>query len=346
MIRRLIFLFSILFAFHAWGMALYIELNFDGDTYNDLDSYGAAWVESNGTTWRSTFDYRHWIHLSSSESNVVEDSGAQHRSLVLLVEDRRVSTGMTPNCYRSRFTATAVGNGTIAVLEQARGSNERCVAPPPAPPPPPVPVVCDPGHPDCGGNGTSEEPLILDLNGDGIHTTALETAPVLFDMNADGRPDLTAWSDPQTGEGFLFYDRNHNHIVDGNAELFGNRTPLSDGTIAASGVDALAAYDQRENNGNGDGEIGPGDAAWGILRVWVDREHDGVATSLETYSLGELGIESINLVFERLGPDRSYGIDAAGNFHILQGRFQQRLRGHSGKVERQIHDVFFRVTYQ
>jgi hypothetical protein len=69
MFRRVVFLFAILFAVHAWaaneGLALYIELNFDGDTYNDLDSYGAAWVESNGTTWRSTFDYRHWIHLSS-----------------------------------------------------------------------------------------------------------------------------------------------------------------------------------------------------------------------------------------------------------------------------------------
>jgi hypothetical protein len=108
----------------------------------------------------------------------------------------------------------------------------------------------------------------------------------------------------------------------------------------------LAAYDQRESNGNGDGGIGPGDAVWGILRVWVDRDHDGVATESETYSLGELGIEWINLVFERLGPEQSYGVDTAGNFHVLQGRFQQRLRGHSGQVERQIHDVFFRVSYQ
>jgi hypothetical protein len=80
-------------------------------------------------------------------------------------------------------------------------------------------VGCDPGH--CNGNGTSEEPLILDLNGDGIQTTALENTAVAFDMNGDGRRDLTAWTNPQTEEGFLFYDQNHNRVVDGNQELFG-----------------------------------------------------------------------------------------------------------------------------
>jgi hypothetical protein len=250
------------------------------------------------------------------------------------------------HCYRSTMTATGEYGSS-----QSSGSAMKCAPPEPPPPPPPpdgggVPIVCDPGHPGCGGNGTSDEPLIRDLNGDGIHTTRLDAAAVLFDMNADGRLDRTAWTDPQSEEGLLFYDRNRNHVVDGNEELFGNRTPLPDGTIATSGVEALGAYDKRENHGNHDGVIGPGDSVWGILRVWVDRDHDGLATEAETYSLGELGIEAINLEFERFGSDRSYGVDDSGNFHVLQGSFRQRLRGREGVIDRAIHDVFFRVQYQ
>ena len=236
------------------------------------------------------------------------------------------------------------GRGSEGATQRVSSASPCIVYNPPAPPP--VPIACDPGHPGCGGNGTSEEPLILDLNGDGIHTTTLEAAPVQFDMNADGRPDLTAWTDSQTEEGLLFYDRNHNRIVDGNQELFGNRTPLPDGTMAASGVDALAAYDKRENGGNNDGAIAPGDTVWGILRLWIDRNHDGAATESETYSLGHMGIDAVDLVFEHHGPEQSFGVDASGNFHVLQGHFRQRLHGRSGVVDREIHDVFFRVTYQ
>ncbi len=246
------------------------------------------------------------------------------------------------SCYSSSLNASGGGFTKSAAAGPACWSG-----PPSPPPPPPVPTVCDPGHPGCGGNGTSEEPLILDLNGDGIHTTSLETAPVQFDMNADGRPDLTAWTDSHTEEGLLFYDRNHNHTVDGNEELFGNRTPLPDGTTAATGVDALAAYDKRQNGGNDDGQIAAGDMAWGILRVWVDRNHDGIANESETHSLGQLGIEAIDLVFERLGPEQSFGVDSSGNFHVFQGHFRQRRRGQPDRpVHGDIHDVFFRVTYQ
>jgi hypothetical protein len=245
-------------------------------------------------------------------------------------------------CYKGamRLNSYEIGDRTY-------WTGSGCTSPAPSPPPerPPDLIACDPGHPPCGGNGTSDEPLILDLNGDGIHTSALETSPVMFDMNADGRRDQTAWTDPNTEEAFLFYDRNHNKVVDGNQELFGNRTPLPNGTIAATGVDALAAYDKKENGGNGDGVIAPGDTTWGILRVWIDRNHDGVATESETYALGELGIEAIDLTFERLGADQSYGVDNSGNFHVFKGHFSQRLRGTAASVRREVHDVYFRVMY-
>ena len=258
---------------------------------------------------------------------------------VKVYDDTLTWYGSAGHCYQAEMSGVGSEGGNQRV-----SSATPCI--PYNPPPPPILTTCDPGHPGCGGNGTSEEPLILDLNGDGIHTTGLETAPVSFDMNGDGRPDLTAWTDSQTEEGLLFYDRNHNHVVDGNEELFGNRTPLADGTMAATGVDALAAYDRDGNGGNHDGVIEPGDGVWGILRLWVDRNHDGVATESETYALGQLGIVAIDLDFARLGSEQSFGADPSGNFHVLQGHFRQRLRGGREVVARDIHDVFFRVTYQ
>ena len=80
--------------------------------------------------------------------------------------------------------------------------------------------------------------------------------------------------------------------------------------------------------------------------MWVDRNHDGIASNSETYSLNDLGIEAIDLTFERFGQERLYGVDEAGNFHVLQGSFRQRLHGTPDVVYRRIHDVFFRVTYQ
>jgi hypothetical protein len=217
--------------------------------------------------------------------------------------------------------------------------------PPPPPPPPPFPEMCDPGH--CDGNGTSDEPLILDLNGDGVQTTSIDASPVVFDMNGDGIPDETAWTNPTTEEGFLFFDSNRNGIVDGNQELFGDATLLRDGNRAKTGFAALAAYDLREYGGNEDGRITPGDKAWGILRVWVDRNHDGIATRDETYALGELGIEQIFVAFRQLGPSESYGLDASGNYHALKGEYIRRINRPQGpvRVTRDIDDVYFTVRH-
>jgi hypothetical protein len=103
------------------------------------------------------------------------------------------------------------------------------------PPPPPIPTTCDPGH-DCVEG--EREPLILDLNGDGIHTTSPESAPVWFDLDGDGTTDITGWTHPATGEGILYYDRNRNGIIDGGGELYGDATPTAGGSVASSGIDA------------------------------------------------------------------------------------------------------------
>ncbi|MGB6066755.1 MAG: hypothetical protein WBG50_18275 [Desulfomonilaceae bacterium] len=114
---------------------------------------------------------------------------------------------------------------------------EQCIgfpAPPKnAPPPPPL------------------DPLILDLNGNGIQTLGM-SAGIHFDNDGNGFQELTGWV--AQGDGMLMLDKNNNGRLDDGSELFGDFTILPNGTRAANGFQALAYYDA-----NGDGKIDAND---------------------------------------------------------------------------------------
>ena len=135
-----------------------------------------------------------------------------------------------------------------------------------------------------------EDPLVLDLTGDGLETVCLD-AGVYFDMNGDGFATLTGWITPNNG--FLVLDWNQNGIIDSGRELFGNQTLLADGeTLASNGFEALAIFDE-----NKDWMIDGNDPVYDYLQVWVDKNMDGITDPGELYTLPELGIESISLSF-------------------------------------------------
>jgi hypothetical protein len=235
-------------------------------------------------------------------------------------------------CYSSAINAQ-----TFDRTGQQYGNTTCVPQPPPNDPPEIVPVCCQ-GEP----HNTRSEPLLLDLNGDGIHTTEPD---VRFDLTGDGAADLASWSNGATEEGFLYLDLNRNGIVDGGQELFGDVTFLPNGSRARHGFEALAAYDAPAQGGNGDGIISAGDRVWGSLRVWVDRNHDGIATHDENDALPAVQVVSISLAWETFGADRDYGRDAANNYHVFQGTFTQRVI-HNGRpelVERAAHDIYFRI---
>jgi hypothetical protein len=255
--------------------------------------------------------------------------------------DRLVAATIYSHCYRGYIWAS---NHSGSEWREQQ-SELACAPGPPSRPPGGggQPVACDPGHTGCTEG--FPEPLILDLNGDGIHTVAFDQSPVSFDMDGNGAPDVTAWTDPATEEGFLFYDLNHNGVIDGGQELFGDATTLPNGKRATTGVEVLGLCDTKRYGGNGDGVISPGDAAYGKIRVWVDRNHDAVATRDETYSLGELAVTELSLQFRELTAAESWGVDATGNYHRFQGSFTQRLGpGHRvATVTRAMDDVYFRA---
>jgi hypothetical protein len=132
----------------------------------------------------------------------------------------------------------------------------------------------------------SSTPLVLDLNGDGVQTTA--RSGVMFDLVDAGSPQSVGWLSGH--DGFLALDLNHDGRIATGAELFGNHTRLAAGGTASDGWQALAQYDS-----NHDSRIDAQDAVFDQLLVWQDINGNGVTDAGELASLAAHGIASINL---------------------------------------------------
>lgn len=175
-------------------------------------------------------------------------------------------------------------------------------------------------------------PIVIDLGHDGIQLGEAGVG-VYFDINADGVRDHLQWVRRGGDEGFLALDRSGNGVVDNGAELFGVGTPMIlEGRNAPNGFVGLAQYDARQLGGNDDGLITDADAIWPQLRIWVDLDANGVATSSEMRTLKSYGITAL----ETIPKQRRY-VDAAGNLIPLWAWAMQSV-----KLGRAIMvDVFF-----
>ncbi|MFM2391158.1 MAG: hypothetical protein RLZZ437_2713, partial [Pseudomonadota bacterium] len=129
------------------------------------------------------------------------------------------------------------------------------------------------------------DPLILDLDGDGIETINIDDADVWFDLDNDLFGERTGWLSGD--DGFLVRDLNQNGQIDGIAEMFGGP--------GQSGLAMLAVFDD-----NGDGRIDAEDAIRSELRVWRDSDGDGVTDAGELFTLDALGIVTLNLATTEL----------------------------------------------
>jgi hypothetical protein len=130
-------------------------------------------------------------------------------------------------------------------------------------------------------------PLVLDLSGDGIQTTTVQSG-VAFDLNATGQKLSTGWLSPRNG--FLVVDLNGDGIISDGSELFGSGTRLPTGERAADGFAALRVFDT-----NHDGAIDSRDARFRDVAVWVDANQDAVCQPGEMHTLASLGIVKLNL---------------------------------------------------
>jgi hypothetical protein len=177
---------------------------------------------------------------------------------------------------------------------------------------------------------STSTPVVIDFSGAGFFFTDYEHG-VTFDMAGNGHPIKMAWIAQGVNNAFLTLP-GPDGLVHTGKELFGNYTPQPF-SQHPNGFAALAVYDQPDHGGNGDGIIDARDAIFSSLRLWVDKNHDGISTKDELYTLPELGVNSISLHYT---PDHK--TDQYGN---IFGYRTLMNPDHPDQVDKTAYDVFF-----
>lgn len=145
-----------------------------------------------------------------------------------------------------------------------------------------------------------DDPLVLNLVGGQVHTTALSGTTVAYDINGTGSAVPTGWILPD--EGFLVIDAHGNGIIDSGSEMIRSFAQLEQYDISGRGV------------------IDASNPIFSQLRVWVDKNGDGISETNELYTLEQLGITSINLNAATTGSyDNGNQIAAISTFTYSDG---------------------------
>lgn len=140
-----------------------------------------------------------------------------------------------------------------------------------------------------GASGVN--PLVLDLDGDGIETLDISKSNISFDMNNDNFAEKMGWASGD--DGMLAIDKNNNGIIDDQSELFGS--------VNTKGFEDLRLYDS-----NGDNVIDAKDEQFLNLKVWQDINENGITDAGELKTLNELGIQSISLGYHTVNKDDNF----------------------------------------
>ncbi|MDO4698420.1 MAG: S8 family serine peptidase [Pasteurellaceae bacterium] len=164
---------------------------------------------------------------------------------------------------------------------------------------------------------TPVDPLILDLNGDGVKTVSYTEKPVLFDIDNDGGSlEETGWLSHQ--DGLLVRDLNNNGKIDNMAEVFSEYYAGRAGQNGEAGekrfkngFEALKTLDSNHDN-----IFDSKDRDFSKVRVWQDANHNGITDSGELKTLSSLGITAIELSYQNMG-----GQLFGGNELLARGYF-------------------------
>ena len=170
-------------------------------------------------------------------------------------------------------------------------------------------------------------PIIIDLAGNGFDLTDV-AGGVMFNITGFGREPL-GWTRADSDDAFLALDLNANGLIDNGTELFGNFTtqPTPEAGAELNGFAALAVFDY-----NGDSAINIADSVYSELRLWQDRNHNGVSEADELHSLAELGVRTLELKYKK-----SKRVDEDGN----EFRYRAKVKDtHDAQLGRWAWDVF------
>jgi Ca2+-binding RTX toxin-like protein len=130
------------------------------------------------------------------------------------------------------------------------------------------------------------QPIALDLDGDGVELIGKEDSRAYFDVKGDGFRHNIGWVSGH--DAMLAIDNNGDGKIDQATELsFALRTASTTDTD----LEALGT----EFDTNHDGKVDASDARFADLRVWQDKNGDGVTDAGELSTLTQSGITSIDL---------------------------------------------------
>ncbi|MCP4933101.1 MAG: tandem-95 repeat protein, partial [bacterium] len=133
-----------------------------------------------------------------------------------------------------------------------------------------------------------KDPIVIDLNSDGVRFFGLGAALAFFDFDSDGFAEQTAWASPE--DGILSIDLNGDGMISTAAEIFAGDTSAG----YEAGYQALRVFDE-----NGDGVIDANDTVYTDLLIWQDLNSDGVSDEGELQSLADWQISSISLTTQQ-----------------------------------------------
>lgn len=133
----------------------------------------------------------------------------------------------------------------------------------------------------------SWSPLLIDVSGNGIEVTRDPAYAVKFDIKGDGKKRVIDWPLNVREIAFLVLP-NKNGKVESGKELFGEYG-------ASNGFAALAKHDS-----NKDLKINRHDKIYSQLRLWFDRNRNGVFDEGESEGLKENGVETIYLEYRKI----------------------------------------------
>ncbi|WP_017444068.1 phage tail protein [Gayadomonas joobiniege] len=126
----------------------------------------------------------------------------------------------------------------------------------------------------------SYDPMVIDLDGDGIELTGLENSNTYFDLTGDGFAINTSWV--SADDGLLVIDRDRDGKISDIKELFGSPN--------APGFTELAELDS-----NQDGLIDSADEQFSEIQIWQDNNGNGITDDGELHQLSDFNIASLNL---------------------------------------------------